>query len=202
MLARAVEMRRRIPSPRGRLGKAVQGGDPVALRALLRSGVSADETVEYGAGGADMPPLHRAAYHGDRPCLLELLMAGADPNKPAAGGTNWRPLHCAAAMGHPGCVELLLTFGADATVADEAGVKPRGYALEGGYSSCVDVLQNAHAYKSRWVAELLAQHCIRPTVLPKLVLDVVADYSLGIRERTAFPLRESDRVSTVLPESW
>ena len=74
----------------------------------------------------------------------------------------------------------------------------RDWALECGYSQCAEVLKDHHAYRPEWVRELLGRHCVKASVLPQGLLDVVADYSTGIRERTAFPGRESDNVDTRL----
>ena len=85
---------------------AVEGGDLVAMRALLE----ADPSLARERHSSGSTPLHALVAHPDAVRLL--LRHGADPNARDVGD-NATPLHFAAGGGHLESVRLLLDAGAD-----------------------------------------------------------------------------------------
>ena len=70
------------------LQEAIESGDVSLLRKLLNQ---TDLTNYPFAGTEDRTLLHLACIFGERECVVELLIAGADPN--AVDGNGSTPLH-------------------------------------------------------------------------------------------------------------
>lgn len=94
--------------------------------------------------GGRSTPLTEAAAAGDRPSVVRLLAADADPNERDGGGRT--PLIHAVAEGHFKLVGLLVSKGADADLADEAqGWTPLMHAVHAREMDAVRALLNAGA---------------------------------------------------------
>jgi len=94
---------------------AAQGGQTLALKALIKAG--ADVNLAENDGWS---PASLAAQNGETDCLLELIAAGADVNLAANDGAS--PLYIAAQQGQTAALNVLIANGAlvDAATRDGA----------------------------------------------------------------------------------
>jgi ankyrin repeat protein len=88
--------------------------------------------------GLDIPPLHQAAYFGERDKVQSLLSNGADVNHKDV--VNYTPLHCAVLGRKKEIVQLLLEKGADLEAGDCASATPLFLACSQAYLDMVKVL--------------------------------------------------------------
>ena len=114
---------------------AARGGDPDAVRALLRQG--ADANAAHGDG---MSALHWAAERGDAGMVEALVHAGAAVNAVTRIG-HYTPLHVASTGGHAAAIRHLVEAGADVSAtASTTGVTPLHLAAAAGSAAAVAAL--------------------------------------------------------------
>ena len=105
---------------------------------FLRELILADVDIHKVVNGETA--LHRAAYNGQTPCLLELTTAGAhiDINIPNQYGNT--PLHIAAGCGQITFIRELLKFGANPFLFNLKNQTPKDMAHASDHPDCVEVM--------------------------------------------------------------
>lgn len=116
--------------------RAVERGDPEAVRALLAGGADVNERCRSG-----QTALMSAAAHGHLEAVRLLLRAGANVNARRDDGMT-ALLH-AAFFGHADVVRVLLDEGADLRARDWIGMTPIDWARSQGAMEVVGLLAAA-----------------------------------------------------------
>jgi len=105
------------------LMEAAYKGDLVAVRALVKQGVNANEKASYGATALMMAaggtPVARQTYEGSTEVLAYLIDHGAEVN--AAGGNDTTALRFAIMHHNVASVQVLLDHGADVNIGRRSG---------------------------------------------------------------------------------
>ena len=126
-----------------RLFGAIQGGDTVAVTAVLRAGVDPGRADSEGT-----TPLYAAAVNGEAVIAGLLLAAGASPDTESSGiGAEGTPLCAAACWGHTETVRELLAHGAGPNVREDHGTgwSPLDWARRGPHPETAALLTAAGA---------------------------------------------------------
>src|SRR5262245_37832144 len=116
-----------------RLAEAIQSGDKVAVRALLKNPAEVKSADQDGT-----TPLHWAVRADDLETAQALLRAGADAR--AANRYGVSPLSLAAVNGNAKMIELLLAAGADANAVVSRGQTVLMTAARTGNAAAVQAL--------------------------------------------------------------
>lgn len=166
------------------LFEAIEKGDLISLRKLMRTGVDLRQIDEdSGAAplavaaesgrhdivrillraGADpdwggvTAPLGTAALEGHLEVAAALIEASADVDRPAADGLT--PLITAASTGNARMVRMLLDAGANPDVLDDGGESAKSHAERKGHQEIVDILARVSGNGNvnvRWPPESLS----------------------------------------------
>ena len=140
LLGAGTHAARADPHIGGPLHNAVNRGDRVAIRGLLKQGADVDAKNLF-----HRTALHIAAKKGYDYSARDLLAGGADIDARDPGG--WTPLIIAAHEGHGNVVRSLLELGADPDTASNGSLSPnltpRDVAAHEGHEDVVALL-DAH----------------------------------------------------------
>jgi ankyrin repeat protein len=125
-------------------------GRRAAAEVLIAHGARLSPVAAAGLGLTAKTERHHlddafvlACRNGHTAIALQLLEAGAEVD--ARGYFNAPAIHWAAINGHAGTVAFLLEHGADPELKDdEFGADALGWAREGGHTSVVELLDQAH----------------------------------------------------------
>ncbi|XP_035150057.1 ankyrin repeat domain-containing protein 10 isoform X4 [Callithrix jacchus] len=108
---------------------------------LVRAGATLNvSTTRYA-----QTPAHIAAFGGHPQCLIWLIQAGANINKPDCEGET--PIHKAARSGSLECVSALVANGAHIDLRNASGLTAADIAQTQGFQECAQFLlnlQNCH----------------------------------------------------------
>ncbi|NIM67382.1 MAG: hypothetical protein GTO55_04440 [Armatimonadetes bacterium] len=129
-----------------------------------------------------LPPLHKAAYHGEIAAVRRLLAKGADPNG-LDSEYGQTPLHWAVGAGNTAVARILLTNGADPNVvSSEYPMTPLDIALVRGHVRATQLLLTHGAS----ISESSLYFAVRsrdPSVV-QLLLDRGADLNRAYGSKT------------------
>ncbi|XP_015339555.1 ankyrin repeat domain-containing protein 10 isoform X1 [Marmota marmota marmota] len=111
------------------------------LMQLVRAGATLNvSTTRYA-----QTPAHIAAFGGHPQCLVWLIQAGANINKPDCEGET--PIHKAARSGSLECISALVANGAHTDLRNASGLTAADIAQTQGFQECTQFLlnlQNCH----------------------------------------------------------
>jgi ankyrin repeat protein len=122
--------------------KAALAGDLVAVKTMLKEGLSGEMINQYYSG-MRTSPLHSAAGSGHPDVVRCLIDAGVQVNLKLSSGMT--PLMAAASMGKTEAVATLLEKGADPNIKDTGDATALGYAALNGSADIVRLLIKYHA---------------------------------------------------------
>ena len=138
--------------------------------------------------GAEIPPIHLAAYLGDIEKIKSLIKGGADVN------ARWldfgTPLRAAAASDQKDIAELLITEGADVNVGNKSGGTPLHKAAQNGCDEVARLLidkgADIHIEDSNGYPPVLVAATWKHQTVVDVLLDAGADINAKEnREMTA-----------------
>jgi len=118
-----------------RLHQAAAAGDVVAVLREHANGTDLNAQSENQRGTA----LHAAVMGEHTPCVLLLLLNGANPNSTDLEGNT--ALHIAARNGHLPSLRVLIRYRAE-DVRNNAGYTATELAINGQHEQCVQLLQS------------------------------------------------------------
>lgn len=114
------------------------------MRSVRRLATALLLLAAFGCSGTGDTPLTEAAANGDRPALIRLLAAGADPDE--LDGAGLTPLVHAVRGGHVKLIGILVSRGADPDLRDaDDGWTPLMHAIHRKDMHAVRGLLNAGA---------------------------------------------------------
>ncbi|XP_021564044.1 ankyrin repeat domain-containing protein 10-like [Carlito syrichta] len=117
---------------------------PLCLECLMQL-VRAGATLNVSTSRYAQTPAHIAAFGGHPQCLVWLIQAGANINKPDCEGET--PIHKAARSGSLDCISALVANGAEVNLRNASGLTAADIAHTQGFQACAQFLlnlQNCH----------------------------------------------------------
>ncbi|XP_062959357.1 ankyrin repeat domain-containing protein 10 isoform X2 [Cynocephalus volans] len=117
---------------------------PEMLECLIQL-VRAGATLNVSTTRYAQTPAHIAAFGGHPQCLVWLIQAGANINKPDCEGET--PIHKAARSGSLECIHALVASGARVDLRNASGLTAADIAQTQGFRECAQLLlnlQNCH----------------------------------------------------------